>query len=107
MGRRRQRIRRLENEVAAAKAGQAELRRRVEMFEMIAAAAGAKLGTAAAAADVPPSLQAAAQDPRQDTPVCLDVDGRRLIAVVGDEGGDPREWWTAILRLAARNKSAS
>jgi len=29
------------------------------------------------------------------------------IAVVGGEGGDPREWWTAIQHLASQQKSAS
>jgi hypothetical protein len=36
-------MRRLENEVAAGKAERAELRRRLELFEKIAAAAGATL----------------------------------------------------------------
>jgi hypothetical protein len=100
--RRSQRMRRLENEVAGAKAGQAELVRRVELFEKIAAAAGAGLGDTVATEPVPASLLAAAQDPRQDgAPVRLDVDGRELIAVVGGEGGDPHEWWSAIRRLAS------
>ncbi len=111
-GRRSQRIRRLECEVAEARAGQAELRRRVEMFEKIAAAAGADLDDTAPAdpvpaQPVPPSLLAAAQDRRHSgAPVRLDVDGREFIAVVDGEGGDPREWWSAIWRLASR-RSAS
>jgi hypothetical protein len=95
-------MRRLENEVAEMRAGQAELARRVELFEKIAAAAGLELGDSAATEPVPASLLAAAQDPRQNgAPVRLDVDGRELIAVVDGEGGDPREWWSAIRRLAS------
>lgn len=116
--RRSQRMRRLENEVAAGRAERAELRRRLELFERIAAAAGATLddtvpddpGAAPAAAmePVPPSLLAAAQDPRRSgAPVRLDVDGSELIAVVDGEGGDPHEWWSAIRRLASRLRSAS
>ncbi len=101
-------MRRLENEVAAARAGQAELVRRVELFEKIAAAAGLELSDTVATEPVPASLLAAAQDPRQNgAPVRLDVDGRELIAVVDGEGGDPREWWSAIQRLASRLRSAS
>ena len=103
-----QRIRRLENEVAEARAGQAELQRRVELFEMIAAAAGAELDHPVATNPVPPSLLAAAQDPRRTgAPVRLEVDGRELIAVVDGEDGDPLEWWSAIQRLASRLRSAS
>jgi hypothetical protein len=107
--RRRQRIRRLEDEVAAAKAGQAELTRRLELFEKIAAAAGAELDDGPAAPDnLPEPLAAAAQDPRRDAPVRLNVDGREFVAIVGGgEGGDPREWWTAIRHLASRSRSAS
>ena len=64
----------LESEVAAARAAQAELQRRVEMFEKIAEAAGPALGgpepTESAqrvpVPDVPPSLLAAAWKPRQN-----------------------------------------
>ncbi len=106
--RRSQRIRRLENEVAEARAGQAELERRVELFEKIAAAAGVEVDDPGPADPVPPSLLAAARDPRRDgAPVHLHVDGRELIAVVGGEGGDPHEWWSAIRRLASRLRSAS
>jgi hypothetical protein len=74
--RRGQRMRRLENEVARVRAGQAELVRRVELFEKIAAAAGAEFGDTVATEPVPASLPAAAQDPHQDGgPVRLDVDG--------------------------------
>jgi hypothetical protein len=102
--RRRQRMRRLENEVATARANQAELTRRVELFEKIAAAAGVELADPPDPADVPPPLAAAAQDPRQDAPVRLNVEGREFVAVVGGgDGGDPIEWWTAIKHLAARS----
>ncbi len=105
--RRSQRMRRLENEVAGVRAGQAEIMRRVELFEKIAAAAGAALGDTVATEPVPASLLAAAQDPRQNgAPVRLDVDGRELIAVVDGEGGDPDEWWSAIRRLASGPRSA-
>jgi hypothetical protein len=114
--RRSQRMRRLENEVAAGKAERAELRRRLELFEQIAAAAGATLdpaqndagATDTSATAVPPSLLAAAQDPRRSgAPVRLDVDGSELIAVVDGAGGDPHEWWSAIRRLASRRGNAS
>ena len=105
---RSQRIQRLENEVAEGKAERAELRRRLELFEKIAAAAGVDVDDTAVTEPVPPSLLAAAQDPRrQGAPVRVDVDGRELIAVVDGEGGDPHEWWTAIQRLASRPRSAS
>lgn len=110
-------MRRLESEVAAGRAEQAELRRRLELFEKIAAAAGAALDDPAqgdagatdvlATAPVPPSLLAAAQDPRRSgAPVRLDVNGSELIAVVDGEG-DPHEWWSAIRRLASRLGNAS
>ena len=114
--RRTQRMRRLENEVAAGKAERAELRRRLELFERIAAAAGAALddpaqndaGATETPAPVPPSLLAAAQDPRRSgATVRLDVDGSEFIAVVDGERGDPHEWWSAIRRLASRMRSAS
>ncbi len=105
-------MRQLENEVAQARAGQADLQRRLELFEKIAAAAGVEApGQAAERADddtVPQSLVVAAQDPRQGgAPVRLDVDGRELVAVVGGGGGDPHEWWAAIRRLASQLRSAS
>ena len=97
-------MRRLENEVAAARANQAALTRRVELFEKIAAAAGVELTDPPEPAEVPPPLAAAAQDPRQDAPVRVHVDGREFIAVVGGgDGGDPIEWWTAIKQLAGRS----
>lgn len=107
LARGRQRIQRLEHAVAEATASQAELARRVELFEMIAAAAGAELSDQPAVADVPRPLMAAAQDPRQDAPVHLDVAGREFIAVVGGEGGDPHEWWAAIQHLVAQPGNGS
>jgi hypothetical protein len=105
--RRRQRMQQLEDAVAEAKASQAELTRRVELFEKIAAAAGADLSDGSPAADVPRPLMAAARDPRQDAPVHLDVAGREFIAVVGGENGDPHEWWAAIQHLAAESGNGS
>ena len=111
MWRRRHRIRRLEEEVATARADQAELRRRLEMFEMIAGAAGAALpdlpSRQSTAAPVPASLVAAAQSvsPHQ-APIRLLVGDTDLIAVVGGPG-DPREWWSAVCRVATRSGETS
>jgi hypothetical protein len=108
LGRRRQRIRRLENAVAQATAGQAELARRVELFEKIAAAAGLELGEPLPSADVPPPLLAAAHHRgHRGASVRLDVDGSEMIAVVGGERGDPQEWWEAIRHVASRLRNAS
>jgi hypothetical protein len=101
-------MRRLEDEVAEGKAERAELRRRLELFEKIAAAAGVEVDDSVVTEPVPPSLLAAAQDPRRHgAPVRVDVDGHELIAVVDGEGGDPNEWWSAIRKLASRPRSAS
>jgi hypothetical protein len=107
--RRRHRLQRLETEIAEGKAERAELRQRLQQFEMIAAAAGASLPDGqqepwqhgpAPSAPLPPVLVAAAHEVRSwDTPVRLDVAGSRVVAVVGGSG-DPREWWTAIWQLA-------
>lgn len=95
-------MRRLEGEVASAKADQLELRRRLEVFEAIASAAGAALpeagwwGEVVPAAPLPPSLLAAATDYAiPDSPVRLDVGGTDVIAIIGGPG-DPREWWSAV-----------
>jgi hypothetical protein len=90
-------LQRLADELAEARAEQAELRRRVTAFEMIvAAAAPPDLAT-----PVPPALAAAARDLRaSEMPVRLDVAGAEVVAVVGG-GGDPGQWWAAICRLAA------
>jgi hypothetical protein len=96
----RHRLRRLEDELARAKADQAELRWRLEQFEKIAAAAGGPAGTPEPLAPMPPSLLAAARElHRQQAPVRLDVAGTEVIAVIGG-AGDPREWWATIVRLA-------
>jgi hypothetical protein len=108
--RKRHRLQRLECEIAEGKAERAELRRRLEQFETIAAAAGAALpgegqqdrwlGGPAPAAPMPPSLLAAARDLRSwDVPVRLDIAGAKAVAIVGGSG-DPREWWSAIWQLA-------
>ena len=123
MWREKRRLERLEREVAEARAERAALQRRVDLFEKIAEAAGATLDDAALdetaldetaldatvpAAPVPLSLLAAAQDPRQTgSPVHLAVGGNDVIAVIGNEGGDPLEWWSAIQRLASGLRSAS
>lgn len=112
----RRRLAQLEKELAATRATQAVLQQRVDLFEKIAAAAGASLdealpgdGPAQTLAPVPATLLAAATDRRAaGSPVRLAVGGRDVIAVVGDdEGGDPREWWSAIHQFAARLRSAS
>jgi hypothetical protein len=121
----RKRLAQLEQEIAAARAEQAALQRRVDVFEQIAAAAGAALddtlpGAATQAATVaagdpgggvrqvvPPVLLAAAADPRPaGSPVRLAVNGSEVIAVIGDEGGDPRQWWTTIRALGSRQQAA-
>jgi hypothetical protein len=100
-------LRRLEDELAEAKASQDELRRRLEHFEMIAVAAGAAARSPVPAAPMPMSLVAAARElHRRDVPVRLDVRGAEVVAVVDGEG-DPRDWWTAIWELAAPAGEAS
>ena len=103
----RRRIRQLEVEVAEAWAGQHDLRRRLELFERIAAAAGAGLGEADWWADAvtdeppPPALVAAAgaSGPRPGA-VCLDAAGCDMIAVA-DQPGNAFDWWAAICCTAA------
>ena len=107
----RRRLRQLEQEVAEARVAQAALQQRVDMFERIAAAAGVSIKDAgpipparpgSSAQPVPPTLLAAAAEPaQQGSPVRLAVEGDDVIAVIGDEGGDPREWWSAIRRLGS------
>jgi hypothetical protein len=94
------RLRRLESEIAAGKAERADLRRRLELFETIAAAAGVSQQDPVPSAPMPPGLTAAARDLRaHNVPVQLDVAGTEVIAIIGGPG-DPREWWTAIWHLA-------
>lgn len=101
MWRRRRGLQRLADEVAEARAEQAELRRRVAAFEMIAAAAASP----DLSAPVPPALAAAARELRAtEVPVRLDVAGTAVVAVVGG-AGDPRQWWAAIWRLAAPDEA--
>jgi hypothetical protein len=98
-------FRRLADELAEARGEQAELRRRLEAFEMIAAAAGADT-PAVPDAPMPPALVAAARETRSaDVPVHLDVAGVEVVAVIGGPG-DPREWWTAIWHLAGHGGQA-
>jgi hypothetical protein len=95
-------FRRLADELAEARSEQAELRRRIEAFEMIAAAAGAAMPDA----PVPPALVAAAGERRSaDVPVRLDVADNEVFAVIGGPG-DAREWWTAIWQFAGRSDRA-
>jgi hypothetical protein len=103
----RRRVRRLEDEVTAARAEQAELRRRLEVFEMIAAAAGAALPEPQwqEPRPMPASLAAAARTLSADeAPIMLDVGGTEMIAVIGGPG-DPREWWSAVCEVAGQAKA--
>jgi hypothetical protein len=108
----KRRIRRLEDEVATARADRAELRRKLEMFERIAGAAGAELPDppwweVPSTVPVPASLVAASQSPGQDeAPVRLIVGDTDVIAVVAGPG-DPREWWSAVCQTASQNGEAS
>ena len=105
MWRMTRRLRRLEDELARARAERAELRQRLQRFEMIAAAAGA--AARSPAPPVPPTLMAAARELRdRDVPVRLRVDDTEVIAVIGGEG-DPRQWWAAIHELAGPAGEAS
>ena len=105
MWRMTRRLRRLEDELARARAERAELRQRLQRFEMIAAAAGA--AARSPAPPVPPTLLAASRELRdRDVPVRLQVDDTEVIAVIGGEG-DPREWWAAIRELAGPPGEAS
>lgn len=97
--------RRLADELAETRADQAELRRRLEAFEAIAAAAGAAMHPVPDA-PVPPELMAAANEHRsEDVPVRLEVAGSEVVAVLGGPG-DPREWWTAIWQFARHDQRA-
>lgn len=109
--RRWRRLQHLESEIATANAERADLRRRLEAFEAIAAAAGvASAGDGGVliapwqrgipGESMPPELAAAARDLRShDAAVHLDVAGADVVAVVGGPG-DPRDWWTAIWQFA-------
>jgi hypothetical protein len=108
MWREKRRIQRLEDELARVHADQAMLRRRLEVFEMIAAAAGEAQGDSVPSGPMPPGLVAAARELQaQDFPVRLDVTGRDVIAVIGGGGeGDPREWWNAIWQIAGEHEAS-
>jgi hypothetical protein len=102
----RRRLRRLEGEIAEARADSAALRDRLDVFESIAAAAGAAVGPVPAA-PMPPELLAAARELHdEDIPVRLNVLGTEVIAVIGGPG-DPREWWTVIWQLGQQGQEAS
>jgi hypothetical protein len=102
----RRRLHRLEEEIAEAKADSAALRDRLDLFESIAAAAGAAVGPVPEA-PMPPELVAAAREVHsQDIPVRLNVSGTEVIAIIGGPG-DPREWWTAIWQLGQRAQETS
>jgi hypothetical protein len=106
MRRGKRRLRQLEGEISAARADQAELRQRVQLFEQIAQAAGATISVVPTS-PLPPELVAAAREAHgQEFPVRLEVAGRQAIAVIGGEG-DPREWWTAIWQLREFEERAS
>jgi hypothetical protein len=103
---RQRRVRQLAEELAQTRAEQTELRRRLELFEAIAGAAGAALpdagwwGRVVPSAPMPPGLLAAAgEETERDAAVRLEVSGTDVIAVVGGPG-DPREWWSAVWHLA-------
>jgi hypothetical protein len=109
------RIRRLEEEMSEARADQADIRQRLQLFEMIAAAAGSdspkplsrasRPGTPSAS--LPASLLAAARDARTDEEaVWLEVGDSDMIAIVGGPG-NPREWWSAIWRVSKQADNAS
>jgi hypothetical protein len=101
----RGRIRRLEEEISEARADRADLRQRLQLFERIAAAAGAGPEVlpglhvvTTPTGPLPMSLIAAANEGHaQQDPVWLEVGDGDVIAVVGGPG-DPREWWSAIWR---------
>jgi hypothetical protein len=80
----------------------------VEGVEQIAAIAGASLDDTAPLAAVPSALMAAAYDPQlKGLPAHVAAGGTDVIAVIGDEGGDPHEWWGVIHALASRLRAAS
>jgi hypothetical protein len=90
-------VRRLAHELAETRAEQAELRRRLAVFEMIAAAAAPP----DMSATLPPALAAAARELHAtEVPVRLDVAGAEVVAVIGG-AGDPHRWWAEICRLTA------
>ena len=101
----RRRLQRLEDELASARADQAQLQRRLEAFEVIAAAAGGAPDLVPSG-PMPPGLVAAARELHsQDFPVRVEMAGSEVIAVIGG-GGDPREWWNAIWQIAGEDEAS-
>ena len=101
----RRRLQRLEDELASARADQAQLQRRLEAFEVIAAAAGGAPDSVPSG-PMPPGLVAAGRELHsQDFPVRVEMEGSEVIAVVGG-GGDPREWWNAIWQIAGEHEAS-
>jgi len=101
--------------MSEARADQADLRQRLQMFEQIAAAAGADSGKPPPGTDrpgppsasLPASLLAAARDARaREEAVWLEVGDTDMIAIVGGPG-NPREWWSAIWRVSKQADNAS
>jgi hypothetical protein len=106
MWREKRRLQRLEDALASAQADQAQLRNRLERFEMIAAAAGAGQGDPLPAGPMPPGLVAAARELHsRDVPVRLEVADCEVIAVIAGEG-DPRQWWNAIWQIAGQHEAS-
>jgi hypothetical protein len=102
----RRRLQRLEQELARTRSDQASFRQRLELFEMIAAAAGTTPGHPVPSGPMPAGLAAAARELHSDDfPVRLDVGGSEVIAVIGGEG-DPREWWNAIWQIAGDHEAS-
>jgi hypothetical protein len=101
----RRRLQRLEDELVSARADQASLQRRLEAFEVIAAAAGGAPDSVPVG-PMPPGLVAAARELHsKDLPVRVDVAGGDVIAVIGGSG-DPREWWNAIWQIAGEHEAS-
>jgi hypothetical protein len=101
--------------MSEARADQADLRQRLQLFETIAAAAGADAPKppppmdrpGAPSASLPASLLAAARDARtREEAVWLEIGDSDMIAIVRGPG-NPREWWSAIWRVSKQADDAS
>jgi hypothetical protein len=101
--------------MSEARADQADLRQRLQLFEMIAAAAGTDTSKPPARSDrpgapsasLPASLLAAARDARtHEEAVWLEVGDSDMIAIVRGPG-NPREWWSAIWHASKQAGNAS
>jgi len=136
MWRSRHRLQQLETEIARGKAERAELRRRLDWFEAIAAAAGAVppgtdlQGTAlltpgrpnptpsgispprsgqqsaAPSGPLPPNLVAAARDLRGHEVPVRLEVAGAEVVAIVRGPGDPHEWWTAIRQTVGRDAGA-